>query len=373
MIKDKLKYIENIGRNFIEYLHLHDWLKQKALDLVLPSRKFAFQSISDFWRALLEGELSDGDRVSFSESFLSEWTPRAPGQIWAMARAEGKDVNDLLVADWFAYKSSAGIEHVPMHGFIYSIISQVPPLPLGVVRLPLLQTAATCAVLSLTTADYWLADLGIPVIVSRSVYDSFRSKQVKNWAVECSLEATLRFGEPLKLEPDLFRSIGAELKPAFLASITTPVGVPKVYLQLTSPIGIRFRTHDKHPHAFLWALTSEQPGFRTTPLLLMMGLRIDNPSDPEQTNAVAQHFTSHFDWMDGSFVELNYYPFGPFESLTEFDARMRHFATSIPIISRPWEQPAEKSLIVSTLKRMNEPPKPTGKNPVRDEHAFMYS
>lgn len=126
--------------------------------------------------------------------------------------------------------------------------------PLGVVRMPFGEDKVKYAALSITTVDSWCCDLGIPIIVSSSVYDAYLRRRTKHNSVEATIEGVAQFGEIPLLHPELLSSIGATVNPEFIKRISTQANFPGVYIQVVSPLDISFRTHNAHPPGFLWAI-----------------------------------------------------------------------------------------------------------------------
>lgn len=341
--KEAMKVVETaarqISRAFLKYLHIGTWLDQRTMSLSSSRAVQIFTSVEPFWQRVSEKDLSAGDRVRFKGAFLTEWVPRSPGGIWSVkglldSFRKGGDVNTCS-------------------------IGSLTPSPTGVVRLPFGSSTEEYAVLSLTTGDSWCCDLGIPCLVSASVYDSFLRSRVKQNAVEGEMEALLCFGNVSLLNPQLLSTIGSDLSREILASIVKK-RLPIVYLKVVSPLDVKFRSHNTHPPGNLWCIyrsfmRREVPTwvprtdgligptmeFRLSAPYVQYGFQTKNVqvSDKDAVKACVRTFKKHNPNNDGGSEtppSSNHVQTVRTDILTEFDARRKYFRFSVPLVDSAW-------------------------------------
>jgi hypothetical protein len=350
--------LERLSESFLGYLHLWTWLDQKITHQLSGRPQRTFDSVSDFWGSALAEDISPGDRVRFKEAFVTDWIPRSPGRIWH----GGCD--------------KATLEHLRkgVGFFSESLLQQRTGYhePLGVIRLPFGEDVLNYAALSITTADCWCCDLGIPLMVSSSVYDSYLSKRNRHAAVEATIEGIIQFGKTPLLHRDLLRSIGSSVSEEFLDSIITGASLPGIYISIASPLSVSFRSHDTHPPGFLWAIDRSRLNAR---VIHHFGANWEPtrtevlPCEPYSNYGFLAAFTQLEDrgetlavidaFRQGSCLpahvaqkkklKLQSHGVLSHDVLTEFDARHRYFGSAVPIEREPWRDEAAKKLISSVL------------------------
>lgn len=324
-----------VGGSFLSYLHLGEWLQQRFASVYAARPPQKFDATGDFWRRLYDGDLAPGSRVQFTDALITDWFPRMPGTAWALRFENGGDTRDT-----WTLNSEA------RHRLVIGQLAQGQS-GFGVVRLP---TAAAdekrYAVLSVSTADSALVDLGIPLVVSRAVYDRFASTRIRQHAVIAPhLDAVLEAGPPPLLNPDLLRSVGAKIEERFLERLTVATRMPSVYLRLESPVGLRLLSNDSSPEGHLWALArvdldrvGAQPGRSEFSQLLHEAKTSDDFESVFARDVLAPGYAflvyasslSSREEIDGFVDAFEPTAAGEFEVLTEFDVSRRRFATAVP-------------------------------------------
>ncbi|MBT9312019.1 hypothetical protein [Leptothoe kymatousa] len=340
-----------ISRSFLNYLHLSEWVNQRLTSVFSGKSVRTFESVEDFWKQIFEETLYIGDRIRFKEAFIMEWLPRSPGELWLdNLKQFGLELDALRKGHPIA---------------LSSLISNAIA-PLGVIRLPFGDSNESYAALSLTTVDSWHCDLGIPVIVSSSVYDSFLSRRIEGNAVAGEVEAILCFGEIPLFSPKLISSLGSDVNIDFLSSISTHRGLPNVYLKVVSPLDVKFNYHDTHPPGFVWCIdrqvrdkqvihspvtpkSAKKPriDIKDTEPYLTYGFSAISTqiSDRNELQSCLSCLKAgNFSYEQQSTVPSPESIIGlvQLDILTEFDARCRYFKTSVPLTKEPWKD--EKSL-----------------------------
>lgn len=368
--------VEKVANSFLGHLHLWTWFDQEVTALLSGRQTSHFDSVCSFWDGVFNESLRPGGRITFRNCFLTEWIPRSPGLAWYMDRA-GE------LPQWYGDEILSSVRKGA--GFaLESSADTSAQEPFGVVRLAFSESRTNYAALSLTTADSWSCDLGVPVIVSSAVYNAFIKARLHGNAVEGTIQGVLKAGPIPGLHPDLPKSLGSEINESFLRQVYHPGGYPSVYIELVSPLDVKFRTHGTHPPGSLWAITrqthtaqvthyagsdSVPPRVTVRPcepwtsyVLLTATAEIHEP------DAIRAHVKNFGAGLSFTLSDVPHGGRGPrdhvgVDVLTEFDARSRYFKTAIPIERQPWSDGAIRAEISRTLgdlqRAQNEHKTPT--------------
>lgn len=352
-----LQTAKAFGNFFTNYLYLYSWL-QIEYKKQFTERKFTFTSVEDFWKKILNEELRNGDVIKFKEGFFTDWIPKAAGQAWKTfdPLLSSHSINIDSVKSGQEFSSSSLVENEQLR-------------PLGVVRLPLGEDKESFAVLSLTSFDCWSVDLGIPVLVSKKIYEAFLQKRKGNKAVESDVEAILEIGNYPGFDKPFMNTYGSSINPEFLKQFTSPVLVPRVFLRVSSLLNIEFRTHNSHPLGTIWALTKSERPYQIKQGVDMRIYRVEEPQswiglelahiDISNIDNI-EHYANAF--KEGHTQPRELFPNVRFVEdpekkisvLTEFDAQKRHFVNSILIEKEPWKKDVNKPQIVDFLNGLEQ-------------------
>ena len=348
--------------SFLNYLHLGSWLNQRFSSILAKKPVRLFSSVSDFWSHVFTENITVGDRIKFTEAFITEWVPRVPGGLWRSHNASFDNLDYIRKGKRLFFESDP---------------RDPSDKPFGVVRLPFGSIKSEFAVLSLTTYDAWHCDLGIPLLVSSSVYDSFVSRRFQRNAVEGEVEGILCLGKPVLLDAELLGSLGSDINKAHLSGLITPESIPYVYLKIVSPLDVNFRSHNTHPPGFLWninRLTYRYGESNNT-------RDFENQRDTTYIRYEYKGLSAKLNILDEVEACVNAFRIGDLcvlidessdnlrlkfrdepheglrailknEVLTEFDARSRHFRTSVPLTINPWRNEANVKKINQTLTEL---------------------
>jgi hypothetical protein len=256
------RFFGRVWEDTIGYLRLYEFLKLKAAPLLAKRQPVTFSSIAEFWRSMLADRfvappsvkyqpLRDGDVVRFRRGFMTEWAPKLPGQLWT---AEG--VAELA-------KGLGSVEGIRRYGEeMYTILDPYGKLKVlnaghGSVRLPTdTKDSDHFAYAALVEEDNWNCDYGVPIVMSRPVFDEFQRRATKGAPAIRSLEGVLRTGRDLPLSQLIPRAIGAELSKASEDSLRLSPGLPRCYVHVVSPISVNFLYNDSHPDITAWTMYS---------------------------------------------------------------------------------------------------------------------
>ena len=136
--------------------------------------------------------------------------------------------------------------------------------------------------MSLVDKDHWHCDLGIPVVVSRQVYDQFYTHAEYGAPWLRQVEGVLHLDEDLPFEMLVPRAIGARLSPESEATLRYRGGLPRCYVHIVSPLSVAPKFNDSHPSATAWTqyeTTRRRERYRYTYTMF-------DPSSRESTEAV---------------------------------------------------------------------------------------
>ena len=163
----KKHFFQKLIDDTFGYYRIYDALKLRFKTLVKGN--IAFSSSKEFWEMVIENypDIKNKQRVKLKGFFITEWVPKLPGQVWT---SDGKQnlkegINDVVgyyVGSKKIYQllGPYGKQKMIFGGF-------------GSVRVKPSQNKDYCCLLNLVDIDNWHCDYGIPIVVSKSVYDCF--------------------------------------------------------------------------------------------------------------------------------------------------------------------------------------------------------
>lgn len=253
------RFFGRIWEDTLGYFRLYEFLKLRAAASVGRRRPVRVSSVAEFWHGILGDRFSsrsvnyqsvrDGDIVKFRSGFLTEWAPKLPGQLWTTEGAAELRRGLKFVEGTRQYGDE-----------MYTILDpygkqRVLNAGHGSVRLA---TAAKdsdyFAYIALVDEDQWNSDYGVPIVISRSVYDVFRHHATNGAPAIKSLEGVVRTGSDLPLSQLIPHAIGAELSKASEESLRLRPGLPRCYVHVVSPLSIKFLYNDSHPDITAWTM-----------------------------------------------------------------------------------------------------------------------
>lgn len=219
-----------LSSSILGYFHLWDYFDSTAHRIVSRRKTHNVQTCLDFYQQVQRGEIKHGDRVKLEGFFASEWIPRFAGACAAVVghtRTAGEYYSDSV-------KSIAQSILMPPNNIIPAA---------GSIRMPLEEGKRI--ILGAVSEEEYRTDYGVVLSVSESIYSSFLSKQLKNSAVEVSLEGYVElYNSPIGI-PSIENSALAT---------TSAFSQIKCLIRVDSPLQIRFRHHDSHPALTAWVI-----------------------------------------------------------------------------------------------------------------------
>jgi hypothetical protein len=319
----KQRFFGRVFDDVLGYLRLYDFLKYNVRPLANKSKSVTIES---FWYSILGdrfcipsrtplASLRDGDIIKLKDVFVSEWSPKLPGQAWT-----SQGVKDL----------TEGQERVdplsPLKNERYSVIldpygkEKTVSAGFGSVRIkPNEQDENYCMYLSATNATYWQCDYGIPLVVSRPVYKEFSkyAEQGAPWVDE--LEGVLRIHEDLPFRSFIPRAIGAKLDPETEDALKFRPNLKKCYIYISSPLSIKFTYNDSHPIVTAW--TMYKTDLQNAPYRFTYGTF--DPSYEDSFDEVITFLKDYVSHYDGQRI------------ITDFDGKIPRLNADIPLSSDP--------------------------------------
>lgn len=250
------KIIDDVNSYWKVYEHM------KLRSLALQEGIVEISNEEQFWKAVLgknfadisnqpEQNLKNGQIVKLNNFFISEWTPKVAGRAWTL---EG--YKDIIEGNNSKYNT------IRLDDKLYDVLDpfgkeKVLSAGYGSIRI----NPSNCSndnfmYLSAVTERNWHCDLGIPLIVSKSVYEEISrhsQRQGAAWA-EC-ITGNLFIGYDLPFKQSVLpRAIGAELVKELESRLINSLYLPKCYIYVSSPLDIKVRHNDSHPVCTAWTL-----------------------------------------------------------------------------------------------------------------------
>jgi hypothetical protein len=325
------KFFAVVWEDVIGYLKLYDYIKLKLRPVVSAPK--SVDSVSAFWYSLLGSRfaqkppsdfvpLRDGDLIRIKNVFLSEWSPKLPGQVWTVegrqAYTEGKK---HILGNW-SFNSQ-----------VYQVLdpegkSSVVSAGYGSVRINRgYGTTNNFMYMALTDKENWCCDHGIPVVVSESVYNSFQKYAERGapWIQE--LEGVLHINDDLPFKEFIPKAIGASLSSEVESALRYRPNLPKCYIHIVSPLSVKFRYNDSHPTATAWTM------FEREYLQERFSYTYSN-FDPSNNESLMQAV---------AFLKQYAKQFGGKRFVTDFDGQVPRLESTISLESNPLENQKHKS------------------------------
>lgn len=319
----------SFGRLFDEilgYLNLYDFIKLKVADRRGTSKAV---SIESFWFSILGDKcarttdtsfapLKSGDVVKLRDVFITEWTPKLPGQIWTSQGVRDLVAGQRRVAGYAQLRNGGFTAVLDPRGKERSIAAG-----LGSVRAkPDPRDTKYCAYLSLVDLKNWQCDYGIPVVVSQSVYEKFRkySELGAPWVKE--LEGVLHIGEDIPLKSFIPNAIGAKLSPETEETLRFRPNLPKAFIYVSSPLSMKLKYHDSRPPVTAWTMFETKESrerYRYTYFIF-------DPSTEANFDEATEFLKKYVQNYNGKKI------------ITDYDGIVPRLEASIPLSSNPMKE-----------------------------------
>ena len=312
----KQHFFKKLIEDTIGYYRIYDFVKTKFKETLNPA--ITFSSAEEFWKSIHQGKfayqiddlpsLKNNQLIKLKDFVLTEWTPKLPGRVWTKDGSKNlfQGLQDIIgevnISDKI-YKvlGPLGKEKVITGGF-------------GTVRVKPRSNKDYCMLLNAVSRDNWKCDYGIPIVVSKSVYDKFIEYSHNEGAPEIEeLRGTLILNKSFDgleiIEPAIGANIGNEIKDL----LSDFPDLQKCFVYVSSPLDIKLRYNKSHPDAIAWTMfktNKEEEPLRLTYAQF-------NPIDDESSRHAVEFINQYVLNFDG------------IEIMTDFDGQKRRLISKV--------------------------------------------
>lgn len=311
MLNDTKQYFfKKLIEDTFGYYRIYDFLKMRIKESIKKPQEFL--TTEAFWRAILQKDFRDdnrnveplqnGQQIKLKNFFLTEWTPKLPGRVWT------NDGDRNLIE---GIQDVAG--EVNIYEKIYKVLgpegkSKMMTGGYGSVRIKARTNNDYCMLLNAVSPEDWHCDYGIPIVVSKAVYDDYLKyshKEGAPWIEE--LNGNLFLNNSLDDIQLISPAIGARLDNETRDFLTDAPNLQKCFIYVSSPLDIKMRYNNSHPEAVAWTL------FKTN--IVQEPLRLTyakfNPMHEDSTKEAVEFINKYVLGFNGT------------EILTDFDGQKR--------------------------------------------------
>jgi len=245
----KKHFFQKLVDDTFGYYRVYDTLKLRLRSSI--NETLTINSSKDFWSKIIDNspEIKNKQVVKLKDFFVTEWVPKLPGQVWTEAGqqnlAEGiKDVEGYYSVYDKVYKvlGPIGKQKMISGGF-------------GSVRIKPTHNNDFCSLLNLVHVEDWHCDYGIPIVVSKPVYEQFiryREHEGSPWIEE--LTGLLYLDESIPNINKVSNAIGAKLDNETIEILSTQTNLRKAFIYISSPLDLKIRYNGSCPEAIAWTL-----------------------------------------------------------------------------------------------------------------------
>lgn len=297
------------------YYRVYDFLKLRVRQAVESSR--TFNTSEEFWKTILQEEFRGGRSdseplrnnqiVKLRNFFLTEWTPKLPGRVWT------KDGNTNLLE---------GIQDIVgetnLYDRIYNVLGPEGKMKMitggfGSVRIKPGSNSDYCMLLNAVALNDWHCDFGIPIVVSKPVYNEYlRHSESRGSPQIAELTGILCLNNStFDYLSIISPAIGARLESEIIDLLSDIPNLPKCFIYVSSPADISLLYNNTHPEAIAW--TMFKTNVKKEPLRLTYASF--NPIDGDSAKEAV------------AFINKYVFEFGGIEILTDFDGQKRRLVS----------------------------------------------
>lgn len=321
MWKDALNsfFVTRLLNDVTTYYNLYDYLKIKFK--ANTNGKTVIKNEADFWGRILkenfkgtpsEKSLQNGDIITFSNFFLTDWTPKNPGALWTkegddLAHRHHDDTKLLKIQDkYYPVFHPDAKERKLKAGY-------------GSVRINPAESENQIVLMSLVSPDIWSIDYGIPVVVAKSVYEEY-IKRSKNGAVWIeNAEGIVYLNKKIPVKNFIQSAIGYEISKKTQDELTKIPHLPSCYVSFPTTLSMKMIENDTHPVTTAWTMFKSYHNYGLT---FWQFDPFEKNSFKEVTNCLIEYVKN----------------FGGKEILTDFDGLVPRLNSKIPIDTNPLEK-----------------------------------
>jgi len=232
---DILKMLLGPLRTLSDWLRLPDYIKTEFRRRIEGSAEF--HNEEDFWRAALGiaayrpsslKPLSPGTVVSLKGFQITEWVPLNPGQYWTelgFARRESARPYKNLI--YFSEKQP--MLAYDLEGKIRMMLGGIGTVKLRPLRFPL-DTHSYSLLCATSSGHCWS---GIPILVSKQVYNKFQATLRQNKRVQADIVGTYQ-SKPFNPKDMVIAARGVNIPETTEQIITECCGIPQCVVVVDS-------------------------------------------------------------------------------------------------------------------------------------------
>jgi hypothetical protein len=315
-------FVTRMLNDVTTYFNLYDYLKIKAK--AVKTGKIPIKNEQEFWGRTLgetyksyypvEKRLNDGDVLAFSNFFLTDWVPKTPGAIWTkegdtLAHSHRDETQIIKIQD----------KHYPV--FHPNAKERKLKGGYGSIRVnPSENDAQNFVLMNLVSPELWNIDSGIPVIVSKSVYEEFTRKSKNGAAWVENAEGVLYLNKKLPVKKIISAAIGHEVSARLESELTKMPDLPSCYVYFPTTLTTKIVQNDTHPLTTAWTMFRSENN--------MYGLTYWQ-FDPYDRGAFKEVSTCLVEYVRN---------FNGKEIITDFDGLIPRLDAKVPLNKNPMEK-----------------------------------
>lgn len=303
-------FFKRLIEDTIGYYRIYDFLKLRVRQASNQVRTFI--DSETFWKAILQNEfrnprnneptLQHNQIIKLRDFYLTEWVPKLPGRVWTREGDRNliEGIQDV-------------VGQVNIYNKVYEVLGPIGKNQMitggfGTVRIKQRSDNDYCMLLNAVSVNDWHCDYGIPIIVSKPVYESFLRYSHNEGAPEIAeLTGILYLNSGINQFQIISPAIGAHVNNELHDFLSDIPNLPKCFIYVSSPIDLKLRYNNSHPDAIAW--TMFKTNIAKEPLRLTYARF--NPKNDESANEAVKFINDYVLGFDG--VEI----------LTDFDGQKR--------------------------------------------------
>lgn len=249
----KRQFFQKLVDDTFGYYRVYDTLKlrfRSAIDETLT-----INSSKDFWKKVIENspEIKNKQIIKLKDFFVTEWVPKLPGQVWTDEGRQNLSEGINEIEGYYSFFDK-----------VYQVLGPIGKQKMisggfGSVRIKPIQNNDFCCLLNLVHVDDWHCDYGIPIVVSKPVYEQFiryREHEGSPWIEE--LSGLLYLDEDVPNITKIPNAIGSSLDSETIEILSTQTNLRKAFIYVSSPLDLKIRYNGSCPEAVAWTM------FKTT-------------------------------------------------------------------------------------------------------------
>jgi len=252
----KQHFFKKLIEDTFGYYRIYDFLKLRVRGAVNQTKEF--NTSEKFWKSVLqqdfrhehsESSLRNNQVIKLRDFFLTEWTPKLPGRVWTNDGDRNllEGIQDV-------------VGHYNIHDRIYEVLGplgkgKIMTGGFGSVRIKPKSDSDYCMLLNAVHQDDWHCDYGIPIVVSKAVYNDYlrySHNEGAPWIEE--LKGVLVLNNTINANDIISPAIGAKLESEMRDLLSDIPNLQKCFIYVSSPMDIKLKYNGSHPDAIAWTM-----------------------------------------------------------------------------------------------------------------------